>query len=109
MIVRVVEIRDKATFIPALAINTMPANEGQRYLLRRAGYASNGETTILVHLSSGQANYDVYAWNNRTMQQAHNWIQEHFHELNDGDVVDVEYILGVSKSPKLSERFEVFE
>jgi hypothetical protein len=37
MIVKAIEIRDRNTFIPAIAISTAPANEGQRYLLRGAG------------------------------------------------------------------------
>ena len=38
------------------------------------------------------------------MPVAHNYIIEHWHELKDGDVVDVQFILGETKAPKVSER-----
>ena len=38
---------------------------------------------------------------------AHHYIQEHFDELHDGDVVDVEFILGETKAPKVSESVTV--
>ena len=38
MKIKAVEIRDKATFIPAIAIKMEPENEGQRYLLARCGF-----------------------------------------------------------------------
>jgi hypothetical protein len=34
------------------------------------------------------------------MSTAHNFIAEHWAELNSGDVVDVEYILGETSAPK---------
>lgn len=38
------------------------------------------------------------------MPIAHCWIIRHFAELRDGDVVDVQFILGESAQPKVSER-----
>jgi uncharacterized GH25 family protein len=35
---------------------------------------------------------------------AHNYIIKHWHDLHDGDVVDVEWILGETKQKKISER-----
>jgi hypothetical protein len=106
MIIKAVEIRDKATFVPAIAIQMAPATEGQRYLLRRAGY-HDGKAVVLVKIVTCEANYDPYAWGNRTMLTAHRWITEHFDEIGDsGDVVDVEFILGETAHPKRSEQFE---
>lgn len=34
---------------------------------------------------------------------AHQFIEDHFDELNDGEVVDVQFILGETKVPKVSE------
>lgn len=106
MITKAIEIRDRATFVPAIAISTAPANEGQRYLLRRSGYAPDGHTIILVKLSEPSANYDVYQWDSRTMQIAHSWIEKHFSEIEDGAVVDVQHIIGETAEPKRSEREE---
>jgi hypothetical protein len=109
MIVKAVEIRDRNTFIPAIAIKVVAANEGQRYLLRRAGYALNGETIILVRLTDCGASCDVYEWpgDTRTMRTAHVWLEAHFDEIEDGAVVCVEHILGERPEPKRSEREEV--
>lgn len=40
--------------------------------------------------------YDCYDWakDMRTKGTAHNFIAEHWHELSDGDVIDVQIILG---------------
>jgi hypothetical protein len=109
---KALEIRDEATFIPALAVDmnpeTHPGDDGaQRYLLRRCGYPCDGSPNILLTRLSGdgQATNDPYAWNGRTWPNAHNWIIEHWDELKDGDVVDVSFILGESKKPKVSERY----
>ena len=42
----------------------------------------------------------------RTMIVAHKFIKEHFDELETGDVIDVEYILGETDTQKMSERIE---
>ncbi len=40
------------------------------------------------------------------MQVAHLYVDEHFDDLKDGDVIDVEYILNETDKPKISERVE---
>jgi hypothetical protein len=108
MIVKAVEIRGTATFIPAIAIKVVPANEGQRYLLRRSGYGFDPPQIILAEIAAGigLAFCDPYDWpdDTRTMRVAHEWLREHFDEIEDGAVVDVEFILGERPEPKRSER-----
>ena len=96
---KLLEIRDKATFIPVLAISI---DEFDGYLARRAGFGSR--CIQLVHFSSGRTAYDPYDWGNRTMLTAHVYIERQWSNLRDGDVVDVEFLLGETTSPKLSER-----
>ena len=108
MIIKLLEIRDRATFIPSYAIKPQPSNDAQRYLLRRAGYSCQPDDNIVIlgMLSNpARSTYDSYDWNDRTMQIAHNYIAENFHELKDGDVIDVEFILGEPTTKKISERF----
>jgi hypothetical protein len=105
MIVKTIEIRDRHTFIPALAIKTCWGSEEQRYLLRRAGWPDDG--VILVHLQNCRSAGDPYDWGNRTMTAAHEWLLQNFDAITDGAVVDVEFILGETKEPKASERVEV--
>jgi hypothetical protein len=88
------------------------ANEGQRYLLRRAGYGLNDDPAQVILTSiaggNGQATCDPYHWGggSRTMTVAHEWLREHFDDIEDGAVVCVEHILGERKEPKRSERLE---
>ena len=106
---KVLEVRDSATFIPVLCVNIQPECEEQRYLMRRMGYPCDGRpNVILTRLDGdGQATNDPYGWTSgaRTFPVAHNWIIEHWEELLDGDVVDVELILGERPTKKVSERF----
>ncbi len=94
------EIRDRATFIPCFAFDVV----GDSYLTRMAGY---GDRCIMFgNLSGGVASYDSNHWKDRTYYIAHKYIEDHWDSLNDGDVIDVEYILGESKTPKISQRLE---
>lgn len=107
MKVKALEIRDAGTFVPVVCIDMQPENDGDLYLLRRCGYPCDGEPNILMTAmgaDGGAAWNDPYGWGGRTRPVAHNYIIEHWHELNDGDVVDVEFILGETSSPKASER-----
>jgi hypothetical protein len=108
MEVRCLEIRDAMTFVPVICIKPVPANEGQRYLLRRDGYscATDDPIVIMIDAQCRGVAYDPHDWpgDSRTKPRAHAYIGEHWAELKDGDVVDVEFILGETASPKVSER-----
>jgi hypothetical protein len=120
MTAKLFEIRDKGTFIPALAVRCEPSfilQGGQqqddiveKYLLRRAGYNYPWDLIILTRLECGgagsQATYDPFAWGNRTMHIAHKFIQENWGQLESGAVICVESILGERDKPKVSERVE---
>lgn len=109
MEVKCLEIRDDGTFIPVICVRPVPTNEAQRYLLRRDGYS--GEVTercvILIDAQCRSAAYDPYEWTDgsRTKRTAHSYIAQHWYDLRDGDVVDVEHILGETDEKKISERF----
>jgi len=108
MEVKCLEIRDRMTFLPVICIRPVPENEGQRYLLRRDGYCGDADETCVIMVDAQcrrGAQYDPYSWSgNRTHTVAHHYIQDRWHDLKDGDVVDVEFILGETKAPKVSER-----
>lgn len=102
------ELRDRATFVPVLAIKVEARNEAERYLLRRSGYSLDSLQVILTGLAGGRdmSTCDPYNWDNRTRQIAHKYIEEHWNELESSDVIDVEYILGETTTPKHSESVE---
>lgn len=107
MIAKALEIRDRGTFIPALAIEMTASNEGQRYLLRQAGYGATLISLAYLRTNGGPINYDPYGWGgSRTMHVAHIYISKNWATLADGDVVDVEFILGEKAAPSPSDRVE---
>lgn len=114
---KILEIRDGATFIAVLAVDMNPdlTNDGreaiQRYYLRRYGYPCDYRPNIMItHLNGGEkANNDPYDWGGRTYPTAHAYIIENWHGLIDGDVIDVEYILKETHTPKVSERLSIKE
>lgn len=100
------ELRDRATFIPVIASRIAPYewnSIADVYLAKRAGY---GEPLIfLARLEGGSnAEWSSTDWSTRTMQVAHDYIAERWSDLASGEVVDVEFILGLTSSPKVSER-----
>jgi len=102
---KLLEIRDDGTLIVMLCVDMNPDNEFQRKALRRYGYPCDGAPNILItHANGGQrADNDPYSWGGRTYPVAHKFIIEHWDSLNEGDVVDVEFILDETLQRKVSE------
>lgn len=102
---KLLEIRDEATMIIVLCVNMNPTTEFQRKALRRYGYPCDGRPNILItHANGGKiADNDPYSWGGRTYPNAHKFIIEHWGLLKDGDVVDVQFILGETQEVKVSE------
>jgi len=109
MTCKVIEIRDRGTHIEAMAIRMKADNPNQVYgIHERSGHPVDGSSIVLMHLDSLKATNDPYEWPSlgmgpRTMVEAHNFIIDYFDEIADGEVVDVEYLLGETKAPKVSE------
>lgn len=103
------EVRDSATFIPVIATQLRANLPHDAYLLGRAGYQSSVEyvPVMVTRLTDCLSANDPYEWGNRTMLNAHKYIEEHFAELMTGAVVDVQFLLGERSEPKVSERLGV--
>lgn len=96
---KVIEIRDRATCIPAVAIKMEAANIVEDRFLWRCGYPRDGSGIVLMHLYDQRANSDPYGFGDRTMKAAHLYIYDHWDELRDGDVVDVRVLLNEADEP----------
>jgi hypothetical protein len=129
MEVKLLELRDQGTFIPLFCVDMnvdamihthwgIPGSRddpdalenAQRYYLRRCGYPCDERPNIAItHLSANGDRFsnDPHYWGGRTFPVAHKYIIEHWDELRDGDVVDVQFILGETPTPKISERESV--
>ena len=105
---KVFELRDRITFIPILAIKMIEnSSSKQRYLLRRGGYTPTGNSVMITSLYGNKmATANPFDWDDRTFSVAHHYILKNFDKLKDGDVVDVEFILGEVGKPKKSEEEE---
>jgi len=117
------EVRDRATFIPVVAFCphelVFALSEPRRSQIVAYGIAKNGfrvtrdphpgdDQVIVVRLDNVAATADAYDWNgdSRTMREAHNYIAAKYQDLRDGDVIDVEYILQETASKKRSEALD---
>lgn len=102
MTIKQLEIRDTATTMPMLA---MQVSGEDGWLFRRAGFGSQ-PLVIFINLCKMECQYDPYSWNTgaRTVPEAHRYITEHWADVQDGDVIDVEFILGERPEKKTSER-----
>ena len=106
MKLKILEIRDEGTHVPVMVIQMLAEDEVQAwYVHGRCGHPRDGSGVGLVRLDYGDGKFDPHGWGGRTMPVAHDWIIRHFAELQDGDVVDVQHILGETQVKKLSERF----
>lgn len=103
MIVKALEVRDEGTTISMLAIKPTPDNPEQRAVLRHAGYGEPERYVILIGAHDCHGSYNPYSHGSHTRQVAHQWIKEHFDEIKDGEVIDVEYLLGKTSIKKSSE------
>ncbi len=111
MEIKCLELRDSGTFSPVICIRPVAENEAQRYLLRRDSYRADDteRCIIMIDAQCRGASYDPYNWgDSRTKGNAHQHIEQHWHDLKDGDVIDVQFILGETSAPKTSERTDAF-
>lgn len=104
MQVKTFEVRDSMTFVPAVAIDLGSA-EGDRAkkLMRRAGFSAGGYGIFLIHANEGIGHLEYQDWRTRTMREAHAYIEREWMNLADGQVIDVQFILGETDRPKESE------
>lgn len=106
------EIRDRGTFVVAMAVRLKSRSEEERYLLARAGfgrYSSQHDRYVLIlpNIGGGKGQFDCDPHGHgqaRTYRVAHNYILEHWDALESGAVICVEHILGERETPKQSER-----
>ena len=106
---KIFELRDRATFIPVIAIKMdAGSNIEQRYLLRRAGYSQPISGCVLFGRADGKSPivYDYWHWKDRTYKTAHHHVINNFDDMKDGEVIDVEFILGETTEKKQTERFD---
>ena len=108
--IKVVEIRDRATFIPAFAIKMLPSDEKELFLFKGAGYGVLHPCVMLVSIKapwqSARCSDDWKSNMGRTMYVAHQWIENNFDEIENCQVIDVEFLLKEVDKPCKSSIFD---
>lgn len=103
------EVRDRATTIAILAARAESDNLiTHKYLAQTGYYSPTLPLTFVLRLYPLRVEYNPYVWRDegsRTVCLAHKHLTtELFHEYEDGDVIDIEYLQGEKahrKTPEL--------
>lgn len=104
MEIKCIEIRDRMTCIPAIAIKMRSDDHIENRFLRRCGYSEYGDGVVLMRLADQVAYSDPYDWDNsRTMPTSHEYIINNFDQISNGAVIDVEVLLGEKTEPSAPE------
>lgn len=94
--VKVFEIRDRATYIKAMAIKVNNKGASAEHEMKLIGKDWAKGTVFLTELNYGRFAKNPFDWGypDRTMFTAHEYIIKNFDELEPGQIIDVEVILG---------------
>lgn len=107
-----VEIRDRATCIPAFAIKMLPQVEEELFLMKQCGYGFSFPCVILISIEApwhSARSSDEWKNSARTMPIAHKYIEDNFESIESCAVIDVEFILNEVEKPCKSCLFEQME
>jgi len=107
--IKTFEVRDEGTHIPVMCIRGRVCDEPSevQYNLMRGGWGKDSTFLYFIGLADCGCQHDAFQQGNRTRHTAHLYVQEHWDELKSGDVIDVEFILGITDEPKMSELLTV--
>jgi len=106
MEVKVLEVRDKMTFMPVLAIWFNTTDSREHWLLHRAGFHTPTDYLMVAPLTDlHRATTDPFDHSNaRTMRTLHQHLYDHWSTIKTGDLIDIEVVLGEKTTPKVSEQ-----
>jgi hypothetical protein len=104
MKVKMFELRDAGTFVPVFAVKVTARSAKELYLIGRASMHHGGPFVYLVSMLTDKAHWDPDKWDSRTYKVAHRHIIDNWSRLSTASVIDVEYILHLTKDRKKSER-----
>lgn len=102
---KIFEVRDRVTFISVMATKCSSNDELENAHLIKNGFSNSIPLVLVGRLGKGEHTYypDDWGYNPRTMYVAHKYIEEKFDELNTGEVVDVQFILGETSEKEKSD------
>lgn len=130
---KLIELRDAATCISMIAIKMEPFKDNalnkypilwrdksgvvstlharEEWILQHAGYGTDSEPLILYFRidQPSQWRWSSRDWpsDDRTFSVTHRYLEEHWNEVQNCDVVDAQFILGETKIQKKTDQFWV--
>jgi hypothetical protein len=104
------EVRAPATCIPVMAIKLGAVNEAEAWLLGKSGFGRdqiewNRYYFVFPIEFDSVSVCDPSKQKIDELRVAHQYINEHFDELESGAVIDTDFITGRTTEPKKSDRF----
>lgn len=104
---KIFEVRDRGTMMPVIATKLVSTDKlpGEIYLLERGGYSAQCPQVVVHFLEPDEGSGDPDKWTTRTRAIAHQYILKHWDKIRTCDVIDVEFVLGESKTCKVSEYY----
>ena len=107
MEIKCFEVLDRATLIPVICIKLATEILIEQKILRQAGFSTHpfNACILYVHLAGRRNEWDPYNWADRTNTTAHKYIKENWNTLISGDVIDVEWIKGETKTKNKSDLY----
>ena len=105
---KILEIRDRCTTIPILAFKLCKHDDmtvKEYIMLNHCGHPEESFQVFVLRLCDLQGFLSPFDWSrtSRTMRAAHDYIQKNWDQINGGDLIDVEFILGEKETKKESE------
>lgn len=101
--IKLFEVRDIATTMSCMAIKPANLSDKERFIFGRIGYKP-AENYVFMGIIGEELITDPYAHDDtRTLREAHKYIKKNWEELESGEVIDVEFILGETDTKKESE------
>lgn len=118
---RFIEVRDEGTQMPCMvtAVNAntliLDDRDDDAWLVQRAGWGGEQVGLYFVELlvepgcdswaKASPYQYELHTVSkgfdgSRTLRIAWTWVMQHWDEVESGDVIDVQYILGETDAPK---------
>jgi hypothetical protein len=107
---KVFELRDRGTLIPLLAVKASPfPSRRESWLLRRSGRSPEdvvaGSILVIGSLETGKYGHDPSGFGGaRTFPLAHKYIMDNWADLQNGQVICIEHILGEREAQKETEQ-----
>jgi len=106
----VVGVVDNGRSITAMYIIMTAAedNEAERKMIIDSGWLQGGNGyfpgSILLDMENGDVQFSPQAWPNRTMRVAHEFLDRHYKTIRGGELIDIQYILKETTSPRKAKK-----